>query len=190
MPHKIEVAPSGRASCRGCKQTIVKGVARFAEEYASPFSEDGGLSFRYWHLPCAALKLANELRQALATYEGPVDDRASLDTLITEHARPPMPYAERASSGRARCRGCDENIAKGELRFAFERTYESPAGPQNAAAYAHARCVARYLKRETERGREAPALAALLVQVRANSTLDEADLATAEDEASSGEPIA
>jgi len=153
MPHKIEPAPSGRASCRGCKQAIAKGGLRFAEETPNPYSEDGGTSFRYWHLACAAIKLANELGAALAAYEGPVEDRASLETLVREHARPEMPYAERASSGRARCRACDTTIRKGELRVAFERVYESPMGPQKAAAYAHPKCVARYLEREVERGR-------------------------------------
>jgi hypothetical protein len=153
MPHKIESAPSGRASCRGCKQQLAKGALRFAEETPNPYSEDGGMSYRYWHLACAATKLANELREALAAYEGPVDDRAAIDALVEEHARPEMPYAERATSGRARCRACDTAIRKGELRVAFERVYESPMGPQKAAAYAHPRCVARYLEREVERGR-------------------------------------
>src|SRR5580704_6456010 len=126
MTHKIEVAPSGRASCRGCKQAIAKGEARFAEEYKNAFSEEGAMSFRYWHLACAAPKLANEVGAALAAYEGPIEGRAALDATIAAHERPPMPYAERASSGRARCRACDEGIPKGELRVAFERIYESP----------------------------------------------------------------
>ena len=186
MPHKIEVAPTGRASCRGCKQAIAKGTPRFAEEYANQFSEDGGLSFRYWHLACAATKLANDLRPVLAAYEAPLDDRASLDALIAEHAHPPMPYVERASTGRARCRACEENIPKGAFRFAFERTFESPAGPQKAAAYAHTKCVAAYLAHEKERNREAPSLTDLLAQVCTNSTLRADDLAAAEAEVVGG----
>jgi hypothetical protein len=153
MPHKIEPAPSGRASCRGCKQPIAKGALRFAEETPNQYSEDGGTSFRYWHLACAAPKLANELGGALAAYDGEVEDRASIEAIVKEHERPEMPYAERASSGRARCRACDTQIPKGELRVAFERVYESPMGPQRAAAYAHPKCVAAYLEREVERGR-------------------------------------
>ncbi|MGO9837007.1 MAG: hypothetical protein ACLP1X_22655 [Polyangiaceae bacterium] len=153
MAHKIEPAPSGRASCRGCKEPIAKGVVRFAEEAPNPYSEDGGMSFRYWHLACAAPKLANEVGAALGAYDGPVEDRAAIEALVKEHARPEMPFAERAGSGRARCRACDMAIKKGELRVAFERVYESPMGPQKAAAYAHPKCVARYLEREVERGR-------------------------------------
>jgi hypothetical protein len=210
MPHKIELAPSGRAHCRGCKEPIAKGHTRFAEEYNSPYAEEGGLSFRYWHLQCAATALANELGQALAAYPGPIDDRPSLEALVAQHARPPMPFAERASTGRARCRACEENIAKGALRVVFERTYETPIGPQKAAAYAHARCLARYLAREKERGRQtlridgtSPATPPsadvpsapleggqtvdhLLALVRSNSKLGDEDLTTMENEARAG----
>jgi hypothetical protein len=169
MSHKIETAPTGRASCRGCKETITKGMLRFGEEFANAYSEDGGMSFRYWHLPCAATKLANELAPVLAGYEGPVEDRASLEALIAEHKRPTMPYAEHASNGRARCRACDESIAKGELRVAFERVFEGPMGTQKGAAYTHARCLSRYLEREKEQERETPEPAALSHQIEANS---------------------
>jgi hypothetical protein len=187
MAHKIEPSPSGRAACRGCKQAITKGTLRFGEEYANPYSDEGGMSYRYWHLTCAATKLANELAGALAAYDGPpVEDRTALDQLVAEHLRPPIPYAERASTGRSRCRACDENIAKGELRVAFERTFEGPTGPQKAAAYAHAKCVARYLAHEKETGREAPEMGDLLRTVRANSKLGEQDLADVEREAAEG----
>lgn len=125
MAHKIEPSPTGRASCRGCKQGIEKGALRFAEEFRNLYSNEGGLSLRYWHLPCAATKLANEFAATLAAFEGPIDDRASLEALARAHARPEMPFAERAESGRARCRACDTPLKKGELRVAFERVFES-----------------------------------------------------------------
>jgi len=175
MAHKVEPAPSGRASCRGCKAPIAKGALRFGEEFQNPFSEDGGMAFRYWHLACAAERLANELRPALAAYDGPVEDRESIEALIAAHYRPDMPYAERAASGRARCRACDVTIKKGELRVAFERMYESPMGPTKGAAYAHVRCVPRYLEREKERGRDAIALDEAKRLVMAHSKLEAAD---------------
>jgi ribosomal protein L37AE/L43A len=180
MAHKVEVSPSGRASCRGCKKTIAKGAPRFGEEFVNQFSEEGGTSYRYWHLECAATQLANELAGALAAYEGPplaIESREALDALIGEHTRPTMPYAERASTGRARCRACDENIAKGALRVAFERTLDTPMGPQKSAAYAHAKCARRYLEHERERGREAPEVEALLRDLEAHSKLGAEDLA-------------
>lgn len=89
MPHKIEPAATGRASCRGCKRGIEKGALRFAEEFRNPYSDNGGLSFRYWHLNCAAIKLANELRVELAAFDGPIDDRASLEALVRARMRAP-----------------------------------------------------------------------------------------------------
>jgi len=181
MSHKIEIAPTGRASCRGCKGTIVKGATRFCEEFANPYSEDGGMSFRYWHLACAATKLANELSPALAAYEPALGDRASIEALIAEHLRPPMPHAERAPNGRARCRACDESIAKGELRVAFERTFDGPMGPQKGAAHAHARCLQKYLEREKERGHEAVEPHELLGQIEAHSLQGAHPTVTADD---------
>jgi hypothetical protein len=154
MAHKIEPAPTGRATCRGCKQTIAKGDLRFGEEFQNAYSEDGGMSYRYWHLPCAATKLANELRDALAPYEGDVPDRGALEATLEAHLRPEFPYAERAPNGRAKCRVCDETLKKGELRLAFERVFESPMGPTKGAAYTHPRCLAAYIERERERGGE------------------------------------
>jgi hypothetical protein len=168
MAHKVEVAPSGRASCRGCKKTIEKGILRFGEEFQNPYSEDKGMSYRYWHLECAATKLANDLGPALAAFEGEVSDRPTVEALIAQNLKPTMPYAEHAANGRARCRACDESIGKGGLRVAFERTFEGPMGPQKGAAYVHAGCLARYLDREKEQGREAPEPAALAQQIEAH----------------------
>ena len=173
--HKIEPSPSGRAACRVCKKPIAKGVLRFGEEFANQFSDEGGMSYRYYHLECAAPKLANELAAALAAFADPVPDREALDALVAQHLRPELPYAERASTGRSRCRACDENIAKGDLRVAFERMVETPAGLQKGAAYAHVGCVVRYLEREKDLGRETPDLPELARLLGAHSKLDAGD---------------
>jgi hypothetical protein len=177
MPHKIEVASTGRARCRGCKEAIAKGEPRFAEEFQNPYSEDGGTSFRYWHLTCAARGLANELAPALAAYDGPIADavRSETQALVEANLRPEMPHVEQASSGRARCRACDVTIKKGEWRVAFERTFDSPMGPQKGAAYAHTRCLGRYLEREVERGREATDRDETIRRVIGNSKLSDTD---------------
>ncbi|HEY8087518.1 MAG TPA: hypothetical protein VIF09_06735, partial [Polyangiaceae bacterium] len=85
-----------------------------------------------------------------------------------QHLRPPTPYVERATNGRARCRGCDVNIAKGELRMAFERAFDGPMGPQTGTAYTHASCLPQHLEREREHGRAVEA-AELYRQLEANS---------------------
>jgi hypothetical protein len=79
-----------------------------------------------------------------------------------------MPYLEHAPNARARCRACDETIAKGEPRVAFERVFEGPMGPQKGAAYVHARCLGKHVEREKERG-ESPDVAALLHDIEAHS---------------------
>jgi hypothetical protein len=176
MAHKIEPAPTGRASCRGCKKGIAKGDLRFCEEFQNPYGDEGGLSFRYWHLSCASEKMANELRGALTAYDGEVPDRAGLEASIAGHAKPELPHAERAPNGRARCRFCDATIQKGELRVAFERVFDGPMGPQKGAGYVHPACLPRYVDREREGGHEAFDLADAMVRVEANSKLDAADL--------------
>jgi hypothetical protein len=177
VAHKIEPSPSGRASCRGCKKAIEKGTLRFGEEFVNPYSDEAGMSYRYYHLACAVPKLANEVALALASYEGPLPDREALAAKIAEHLRPELPYAERASTGRARCRACDETIAKNELRLAFERSVETPMGPQKAVAYAHPKCAGRYLERERELGREGPPPDELARLLEQHSKLAQADLA-------------
>jgi hypothetical protein len=188
MAHKIEVAPTGRASCRGCKQTIAKGELRFGEEFQNAYAEDGGMSYRYWHLPCAATKMANELRDALASFDGEVPDREALEATLQSHIRPEFPYAERAANGRAKCRVCDETLKKGDLRIAFERVFDGPMGPTKGAAYVHPRCLGAYLERERQReGAEASADAldrdAVLGAVARNSKLGADDAAAVATEA-------
>ena len=186
MAHKIEPAPTGRASCRGCKQTIAKiakGELRFGEEFQNAYSEDGGMSFRYWHLACAATKLANELRATLTSYEGEVADRAALEALVESHVRPEFPYAERAPNGRAKCRVCDQTLKKGDLRLAFERVFESPMGPTKGAAYTHPRCLTSYLERERERGGKSMQRGDVVRAVLGNSKLAAGDAETVAHEA-------
>ena len=145
MAHTIEVAKSGRAQCRGCRNKIEKGVLRFGEEVPNMFSEDGGTTFRWYHLECAAKgKLANEVRDALKGWTAEVPNREALDKLIAEHLHADYPYAERAANGRAKCRVCDATIPKGDLRVAFERVVETQMGLQRGPGYLHSACTLGY----------------------------------------------
>jgi hypothetical protein len=145
MAHTIEVAKSGRSQCRGCRNKIEKGVLRFGEEVPNMFSEEGGTTFRWYHLECAAKgKLANEVRDALKGWTGEVPNRAELDKLISEHLHADYPYAERAANGRAKCRVCDATIAKGDIRVAFERVVETQMGLQRGPGYMHSTCTLGY----------------------------------------------
>jgi hypothetical protein len=173
MAHMIEVAKSGRSTCRGCRQKIEKSVLRFGEETPNMFSEEGGMTYRWWHLTCAAKgKLANEVRDTLKGFTGDVPERDKLEALIKEHLHADYPYAERAANGRAHCRVCEATIAKGELRVAFERVVETQMGMQRGPGYMHSTCTLGY--------KDAAALGKdkLIALLRDHSNLSDADKGT------------
>jgi Poly(ADP-ribose) polymerase and DNA-Ligase Zn-finger region len=174
MAHTIEVAKSGRAGCRTCRNPIAKGELRFGEETPNQFGDAGDMSYRWHHLKCAAQKLPDELRTALADYTGEVADRAELDTLMAAadaSKPPPFPYADRAPTGRARCLGCGEAIPKGALRVAIERDLERGMGVTKGAGYLHPACAAAYV--EAQGGTHEK----LTTELRENTRLPDPDLA-------------
>ena len=174
MAHTIEVAKSGRAGCRTCRNPIAKGELRFGEESANAFGEPGDMSYRWHHPKCAATKLPDELKSALATFEGEIPDREELDTLMAEavaNKPPPFPYADRAPTGRARCQACGEAIAKGALRVAIERELDRGMGATKGAGYLHPACAAAYIEEQGGTHEK------LTTELRANTRLPEADLA-------------
>ncbi len=150
MSNIIEEAKSGRASCRTCKKTIAKGELRLGVEVTTQFSDTP--SMQWHHLPCAAGKLAGDLKDALATYEGEVPDREALDAKIAESikkggAKPAgFPYADRAPTGRAKCMQCEEAIAKDTFRVAVEREIDTGAMVTRGAGYMHPKCVVENLE--------------------------------------------
>lgn len=182
MAHIIEPAKSGRASCRTCRSPIAKGELRFGEEVPNAFAE-GETTHQWHHLACAAKKKAGPLREAMAAYEGEIPDRAALEqTLAAGPAKGEKPgsypYAERASTGRAKCQECDASIAKGELRVAVEREVDTGSFMRKGAGYLHPACALAHTGDQ-----------ALFAKVRANtgSTLSADDLAELEAAMASGE---
>jgi hypothetical protein len=139
MSDVIEAAPTGRASCRGCRQRIDKGALRFGERVPNPFAE--GETTHWFHLACAADDRAEKLRAALGEFSGEVPGRADLEQAIVHAIASPKlanaRWAERASSGRARCQECRETIDKDSLRIAEQR---EPDGPMGATSWVHAAC--------------------------------------------------
>ena len=143
MPHLIEEAPSGRAKCRACQQKLDKGELRFGEAVPNPFRE--GEAIHYYHLICGAERRPEAFKEALATREPSLEGQAELERvaqLSIDHRRlPRAARAERASSGRARCRHCRETIAKGELRIALEYVED---GMVSAGGFIHVSCSQDY----------------------------------------------
>src|SRR5262245_5455959 len=121
MPHLIEPAPTGRATCRGCGQRIAVGDLRFGERIANAYGEDGGETSIWFHLWCGAYRRPEPFLDALATADLVIDDRAALEheaaTGITHERASRVGAAGRASSGRATCRSCRTPIAKGDWRL-------------------------------------------------------------------------
>jgi hypothetical protein len=171
MAETIEVAKTGRAKCRTCRQAIEKDALRFGEEQPSAFTE--GMQMVWHHLACAAKTKPVQVKSALDAFGGEVPDRAELDKLMAEadQTATVFPYAERASTGRSKCLHCKEPIEKGAWRVATEREVEFGGMARAGAGYLHPACAAEFLEKEED----------LMAALRKNSRgLADADLADLE----------
>jgi hypothetical protein len=135
----IQPAKSGRAACRSCKEKIAKGELRFGEVDYS-FDPDG--TFKWFHLACAARKLPAKLGEALAEYPDELPDKEALLAAMAEGQKgTAFPRGELAPSGRAACLGCQNKIAKGELRVAVEREVDTGSFVARRPGYLHPSCA-------------------------------------------------
>ncbi len=173
MANVIEESKSNRATCRTCREKIDKGVLRFGEETVNTFSSDGGTSYFWHHLACAAGKVPAKVKEALASYTGTVPEREKLDAILAAPpkaakgaAKAAFPYVERAATGRSKCMSCDEAIEKGTLRVAVEREVDTGSFSTTGPGYLHPACSLEYTKDDD-----------LLEKIKANMPdLAEADL--------------
>lgn len=143
MTHVIEPASSGRAKCRGCEQKIAQGELRLGEKLPNAYGE--GEMTLWYHPLCAAFKRPDALLEAVQTTAAELDDRESLEAEARHglaHRRlPRLTGAQKAPTGRARCRSCKEMIAKDTWRISlvfYEEGRFEPAG------YIHAGCAQEY----------------------------------------------
>jgi hypothetical protein len=175
MAETIEVAKTGRARCRSCRQAIEKGALRFGEEQPSAFGE--GMQWSWHHLTCAAKKKPAKVREALAAFGGEVPGRDELEAVLVEADKTAtaFPHAERASTGRAKCQQCEGPIEKGTLRVAFERELEVGGMARAGAGYLHPACAAAYLEQED----------LLAVLIKNSRGLGDADVAELEEKVAS-----
>ena len=144
MPHMIEEAKSGRASCRTCKQPIAKGELRLGEEVPNQFAQ-GEMTYNWHHTPCAAKKKPAALKQALETTTLDVPNKDELMQTIETSAKTEkpttLPYAEHAPTSRSMCMACSEKIEKGDLRVAVEREVDAGAFTGTGPGYLHPACA-------------------------------------------------
>jgi poly [ADP-ribose] polymerase len=147
--HLIEVAKSGRARCRGCRQTIAKDELRYGEEAANQFGD--GAAMQWLHLLCAAKKHPREMKEAMAAFTGEIPNLAEVEKLLEEASSTlkTYPYAEWAPTGRSRCLQCREPIDKDTLRIAVEREVEMGGIARASAGYLHPQCAGEYAKDES-----------------------------------------
>lgn len=145
MPHVIEPASSGRAKCRGCGEPIASGELRFGERLPNPFA-DGEMTL-WFHPECAALKRPEPFLEALGARAEPLPDgerlKAEAERGLAHRRLPRVDGAERAPSGRARCRSCREPIERGawRIRLAFFGD-----GRFDPGGFVHARCARAYFE--------------------------------------------
>jgi hypothetical protein len=144
MTQVIEVAKTGRARCRTCRQAIDKGALRFGEEQPSAFSDD--MQMAWHHLACAAGKRPAQVREALSQFQGEVPGRDEIEKLLAEadETAVAFPHAERAPTGRSSCLQCREPIAKGELRVAVQREVDVAGMARMGAGYLHPGCAPEF----------------------------------------------
>ncbi len=147
MVHTLELAPTGRATCRGCGQKIAAKSVRLGEQVPNAFSDDGGLTTQWYHPVCGAYRRPEAFLEALATATLEIDQR---DTLMREaqlgvtcRRAPRVHTASLAPTGRATCRACKALIDKDTWRIALV-FYED--GRFNPSGYIHAACAAAYLE--------------------------------------------
>ncbi len=143
MPHVIEPAPTGRAKCRGCAQPIARGELRFGEQVPNPFGE--GEATLWFHPRCAAYKRPESLLATLAEVGDIATDRAELEAIAQSglaHRRlPRVDGAERAPSGKAKCRCCQQLIERGAWRI---RLVLFEDGRFNPGGFIHLACRKEY----------------------------------------------
>jgi len=143
MASVIERASSGRAKCRACSQAIAKGQERLGEALPSAYGE--GESLFWFHLRCAACSRPEALLGVLEQGQAAPAESEELRALAQDGLAQPrlsrILRAERASSGRARCRHCRELIEQGAWRLSLQMFEE---GRFNPIGTIHASCAVHY----------------------------------------------
>jgi len=145
MPHVFELAPTGRAKCRGCSRAIERGALRFGERLPNPFA-DGEMTL-WFHPGCAAYKRPEPLLEALGETTENMKDREDLERVargsLLHRRLPRIDGAELSPSGQAKCRHCREPIERGSWRIRlvfYEEGLFTPGG------FVHLHCHADYFE--------------------------------------------
>ncbi len=149
-PDKFEVAPSGRSRCRACGRNIEKSQLRFGEVLESSYGDGDGTAAFWFHPRCAAHRRPEKF-VVIARDEQAAAGLPDREVMITEaelglalERLPRLAGAERASSGRARCRHCKELIPAGVWRIKLSTFAET--GFFDPLGFLHVSCAAAYFE--------------------------------------------
>lgn len=152
-PFLIENARSSRSKCRTCRRKIDKDTLRIGILLEGPY----GTGYLWHHLNCAAKRRFDDVAEAYKQNswapELQVPELAQLEKLkeVAEQKRADKkeaPWAERAKTGRSKCKHCDEAIAKDSWRVILDRTVEFFGQERRGPVNIHPHCVAAELQSE------------------------------------------
>jgi hypothetical protein len=154
VPHVIEPATSARSKCRGCGERIDKGELRLGERLPNPFGE--GEMTLWFHVVCGAFMRPEPFLDAMKTTAEAVADAERLEAEARrglDHRRlSRVRGAQRAPTGRARCRSCREMIDKDAWRIPLVYYDEGRFQP---SGFIHAGCAGSYFETTDILGRAA-----------------------------------
>ncbi len=152
-PHKIEKARSSRSKCRTCRRKIDKDTLRLGILLEGPY----GTGYLWHHLKCAAKRRPEDVEEAYGAkaWEDGLE-LPSLDELrkLKEKAeeakakRKDPPYAEKAPTGRSKCKHCGEAIAQGSFRIVLAREVSFGNQVRATPINVHPGCVGAELRAE------------------------------------------
>lgn len=151
--YRVEAARSSRSRCRTCRRKIDKGTLRLGVLLEGPY----GTGYLWHHLRCAAKRRLDDVRAAYereAWEEGldvpPLAELEKLEEKAREARanRREAPYAERARSGRSKCKHCGEGIAEGAWRVVLLREVRFGNQVRGTPINVHTGCVAAELRAE------------------------------------------
>ncbi|KAF6202111.1 hypothetical protein GE061_004509 [Apolygus lucorum] len=148
LPYRAEYAKSGRSTCKGCKTSIAKDVLRLAVMVQSPVYD--GKVPNWYHCMCffgkqrpktvgdiqhfGALRWEDQekIRESIATATGagapePKGKEKKSKKRPAQNGKNSLLKdfkIEYAKSSRAACKGCEDKLAKGEVRIS-KKDYET-----------------------------------------------------------------
>jgi hypothetical protein len=153
-PYVIEGARSSRSRCKTCRRRIDQGSLRLGVLVEGPF----GPGYLWHHLKCAARHHFDRVEEAYGheAWKEAREVPKTIPPLFTlrelkeqteerRRNRKTLPYAERAPSGRSRCRHCGQLIEEGSIRVVLGRGVEFGRQVRTSPINVHPQCVSAAL---------------------------------------------